>query len=263
MLALRPPHSTAALRAFALVAPLALTACASYLDARAEGALRDALVRVVGPAESYEVRVSGASLDGSRFERVRFVGRRIARAGAPVVDRLELDLQGVVVDRREKALTAVAATHAELRLRGVDLAAYLRGSGWIADPSVVFSAPDRIAIAGTPRLAGIALAIGDGAEFAGPPVRVGIAAAPRRRPRPDRLVECRAARCAPSSSARSIRYSTCRRIRCRRRSTPSMPASTACASSARAAACRRRRRSAGVVRYSAATTIICTRSMPL
>ena len=167
MQALRPRHSTAAWHAFALVAPLALTACASYLDARAEGALRDALVRVVGPAESYEVRVAGASLDGSRFERVRFVGRRIARAGAPVVDRLELDLQGVVVDRREKALTAVAATHAELRLRGADLAAYLRGSGWIADPSVVFSAPDRIAIAGTPRLAGIALAIGDGAEFEG------------------------------------------------------------------------------------------------
>jgi hypothetical protein len=45
--------------------------------------LRDALLRVVGPAESYDVRVSGASLDGSRFERVRFVGRRIARADAP------------------------------------------------------------------------------------------------------------------------------------------------------------------------------------
>jgi hypothetical protein len=59
---------------------LATTACSTYLDARAEAALRDALLRVVGPAESYDVRVSGASLDGSRFERVRFVGRRIARA---------------------------------------------------------------------------------------------------------------------------------------------------------------------------------------
>jgi hypothetical protein len=155
------------LAAFALFATLVLTACATYIDSRAEAALREALVRVVGPAESYDVRVVGASSDGSRFERVRFVGRRIARAGAPVVDRLELDLQGVVVDRREKALTAVAATHAELRLRGADLAEYLRSSGWIADPSVVFSAPDRIAITGTPRLAGIAIAIGDGAEFQG------------------------------------------------------------------------------------------------
>jgi len=155
------------LTGFAALATLVLASCATYLDARAEAALRDALVRVVGPAESYDVQVFGASLDGSRFERVRFVGRRIARTSAPVVDRLELDLRGVVVDRREKALTAVEATHAELRLRGADLAEYLRQRGWIADPSVVFSAPDRIAIAGTPRLAGIALAIGDGAEFQG------------------------------------------------------------------------------------------------
>lgn len=154
-------------RCLATVALLAPTACSTPLDARAERALREALVRVVGPAESYDVHVSGASLDGSRFERVRFVGRRIARADAPVLDRLELDLQGVVVDRRDKALAAVAATRAELQLRGADLAEYLRRSAWIADPSVVFSAPDRVAIAGTPRLAGIALAIGDGAEFQG------------------------------------------------------------------------------------------------
>ncbi|MEO5845898.1 MAG: LmeA family phospholipid-binding protein [Caldimonas sp.] len=154
-------------RCLAAIALLAATACSTYLDQRAEAALREALARVVGPAESYDVRVSGASLDGSRFERVRFVGRRTARANAPVIDRLELDLQGVVVDRSEKRLTAVAATRAELHLRGGDLAEYLRKSAWIADPSVVFSAPDRVAIAGAPRLGGIALEIGTGAEFQG------------------------------------------------------------------------------------------------
>lgn len=159
--------STGFARCASVVALLVTTACSTYLDARAEAALRDALVRVVGPAESYDVRVSGASVHGNRFERVRFVGRRIARTDAPVLDRLELELQGVVVDRREKALTAVAATRAELRLQGDDLAEYLRRSGWIADPSVVFAAPDRVVVAGTPRLAGIAIAIGDGAEFQG------------------------------------------------------------------------------------------------
>jgi hypothetical protein len=111
-------------RCFALAALLATTACSTYLDARAEAALREALLRVVGPAESYDVRVSGASLDGSRFERVRFVGRRVARADAPVLDRLELDLQGVVVDRAAKSLTAVAATRVELQLKGADLAVF-------------------------------------------------------------------------------------------------------------------------------------------
>ena len=77
---------------------------------------------------------SGASLDGSRFERVRFVGRRIARAGAPVVDRLELDLQGVVVDRAAKALTAVADTpRRACSLKGADLAVPAL-QPWLAEP---------------------------------------------------------------------------------------------------------------------------------
>ncbi len=63
-------------RCLAVVALLAATACSTCLDARAQQGLRGALVRVVGPAESYDVRVSGASLDGARFEHVRFVGRR-------------------------------------------------------------------------------------------------------------------------------------------------------------------------------------------
>jgi len=152
-------------RCFALAALLATTACSTYLDARAEAALREALLRVVGPAESYDVRVSGASLDGSRFERVRFVGRRVARADAPVLDRLELDLQGVVVDRAAKALTAVAATRVELQLKGADLAVFLRR--WLAEPQVTLAPPDRVAVVGTPRIGGIALGGAGGIELQG------------------------------------------------------------------------------------------------
>ncbi len=152
-------------RLFAVAAVLAATACSTYLDARAEAALREALLRVVGPAESYDVRVSGASVDGSRFERVRFVGRRIARAGAPVLDRLELDLQGVVVDRAAKSLTAVAGARIELQLKGADLAAFL--GRWLADPAVTLTAPDRIAMVGTPRIGAIALAGAGAAELQG------------------------------------------------------------------------------------------------
>jgi hypothetical protein len=148
-----------------LLAVLATTACSTYLDARAEAALREALLRVVGPAESYDVRVSGASLDGSRFERVRFVGRRIARADAPVLDRLELDLQGVVVDRAAKSLTAVAATRVELQLKGADLAVFLRR--WLAEPQVTLAPPDRVAVVGSPRIGGIALGAMGSAELQG------------------------------------------------------------------------------------------------
>ena len=152
-------------RCIAVAALLATTACSPYLDARAEAALRDALLRVVGPAESYDVRVSGASLDGSRFERVRFVGRRIARPDAPVLDRLELDLQDVVVDRAAKSLAAVAATRVALQLKGTDLAVFLRR--WLGEPQITLAPPDRIAVVGTPRVGGIALGGAGGAELQG------------------------------------------------------------------------------------------------
>ena len=165
------PASSFPARCLALVALLATTACSTYLDARAEAALREALVRVVGPAEAYDVRLSGASVDGSRFERVRFVGRRIARAGSPVLDRLELDLQGVVVDRAAKSLTAVAATRVELQLKGADLAAFL--GRWLGEPVVTLTAPDRIAIVGTPRIGAIALGGAASAELQGRLAAVG------------------------------------------------------------------------------------------
>ncbi len=146
---------------------LVLAACASYFDARAENALREALARVVGPAASYEVHVSGASVDATRFEHVAFVGRRIARANAPVLDRLELELDGVVVDRTAKRLVALADSRGALHVRAADLTEYLRRSAWIDDPAVVVSAPDRIAVSGAPRLAGIALIGDEGIELQG------------------------------------------------------------------------------------------------
>jgi hypothetical protein len=151
-----------------VVAPTALLgSCADYLDARAEGALREALVRVVGPAASYEVSVSGASVDATRFERVRFVGTRIVRERAPVLDRLELELRGVAIDRQEKRLSALAGATGTLRIRAGDLADYLRARGWFEDARVVLSAPDRIAISGVPRIGGAAIQVRDGAELQG------------------------------------------------------------------------------------------------
>jgi hypothetical protein len=67
-----------------------------------------------------------------------------------VLDRLELDLQGVVVDRAAKSLTAVAATRVELQLKGADLAVFL--SRWLAEPQVTLAPPDRVAVVGTPRI---------------------------------------------------------------------------------------------------------------
>jgi hypothetical protein len=144
-----------------------LGSCADYLDARAEGALREALARVVGPAASYEVSVSGASVDATRFERVRFVGTRIVRERAPVLDRLELELRGVAINRQEKRLIALAGANGVLRIRADDLAAYLRERGWFEDARVVVAPPDRITISGVPKIGGAVIQVRDGAELQG------------------------------------------------------------------------------------------------
>lgn len=145
----------------------ALPACSGYLDGRAEQALREALPRVVGPAESYEVAVTGASADAARFDRVRVTGKRVARENAPVLDRVELELRGVAVDREAKRLSAVAEASGSVRIAAGDLADYLQRRGWIDEPTVVFAPPDRIEITGTPRIAGIAVGVRRGAEFRG------------------------------------------------------------------------------------------------
>ena len=161
------PVSSRNLAVVGAVVAVLVAACASVLDERAASALREALTRAVGPAASYDVQVSGASLDASRFERVAVVGSRVARARAPVIDRIELELHGVVVDRREKRLVALADSRGELRVRAADLTAFLDRSGWIDDARVTLAAPDRIRVSGRPRIAGIALPAGDAIEIEG------------------------------------------------------------------------------------------------
>jgi hypothetical protein len=163
------PKARPSLSAGVLVglAALLVAGCASVLDERAAAALREALVRAVGPAESYDVQVKGASIDASRFERVHVVGKRLARERAPVIDRVELELQGVVVDRAQKRLLALTDSRGELHVRAADLTDFLRRNGGIDDVRVTLAPPDRIRIAGRPRVAGIALVGGDGVEIEG------------------------------------------------------------------------------------------------
>jgi hypothetical protein len=152
-------------RALAVAACSLVAACASVLDERAASALREALVRAIGPAASYEVQVTGASIDRSRFERVAVLGTRVVRERAPVIDRLAFELRGVVVDREQKRLVALADSRGELRVRADDLTEFVRRSGWIDDARVTLAAPDRIRVSGRPRVAGLALTGGAGVEI--------------------------------------------------------------------------------------------------
>lgn len=164
---LRSFTARGALRLPVVLAALVLAACTSYLDDRAERSIREALPRVIGPAASYEVEVSGSSADATRFERVHVAANRVARERTPVIDRIELDLRGAAIDRREKRLSAVDSATGQARVLAADVAGYLQQGGWVDDARVRFAAPNAVVVSGTPKLAGFPLAARDGAEFRG------------------------------------------------------------------------------------------------
>lgn len=145
--------------AFLLAIAMLVTSCASLVDQRVQSMIERELPCIVGPAERYDVQVSGSALGGSRFERVRVIGYRVARAEAPIADTVSLDMRDVNIDRDRKALASIGQAHAELRILRTDLASYLERSGRFENVTVFFYPPNSILIDGRPRIAGIALPV--------------------------------------------------------------------------------------------------------
>jgi hypothetical protein len=76
---------------------LPLAACASFMDARAEQAVLDALPRIVGPGD-YVVDVTGVETSAGEMmdiERVHAIGKRVAHSQSAVLDRVKVDLAGM------------------------------------------------------------------------------------------------------------------------------------------------------------------------
>ena len=125
-----------------------LVACAGYVDQRTESAIRDALPRLVGPADRYEVTVRGAAAGGSRIDEVRAVGIRVQRTGAPVLARVDVYLADVAVDRAERRVTSVGRAAIALHLHEQDMTEFLRRQEWVESATVRFSGADAITIEG-------------------------------------------------------------------------------------------------------------------
>ncbi len=116
------------------------------LSGRVEAEIEAALPAALGPAARYDAEVEGLSLGDASAETVRVVGERVARADAPVIDRLDVELRGVTFDRSERRLTRVDAARATARLLPADLAAYLGTQRGIADADLALAAPDRATV---------------------------------------------------------------------------------------------------------------------
>lgn len=144
----------------AVWAALLLTGC--DLSGRVEAEIEAALPEVLGPAASYEATVEGLGLglrDGTA-ETVQVVGRRVARAEAPVVDRLDITMREVAYDRRARQLTRVADARGAARLLATDLSAFLGAQRGVADAALSLSAPDGASLRVRGEIRGMRIPVG-------------------------------------------------------------------------------------------------------
>lgn len=161
-------------RAFGRLSAVALLACAglgaactAVVTQRVETVIRHALPRTVGAAQRYDVSVQGVSDDASRFDRVRVVGLRVAREGAPGLDRLEADLGAVQIDRAGRRIVSIGSAAVTADLLDGDLAAHLAARGWIDEATVAFRAPSEVVASGRLKAPGLAFGPTVAAEFRG------------------------------------------------------------------------------------------------
>ena len=138
----------------ALAAATLLTSCGTYVGQRVESVILEALPRAVGPATHYDATVRGASADLSHFEQVSAVGVGVRRPRTPVLERIELNLHDVVVDRQARQITSIGDANVTVTLSASDLAGYLGEQRWIAEPVVRVEAPATVIVSGRLNLTG-------------------------------------------------------------------------------------------------------------
>ena len=146
---------------------LCLMSCAATLEKRAQAGIAQALPGTLGPAARYEVEVEGAARFASSFARVHATGERVARPGAPVIDRLEAHLEDVVLDPETRRVTSIGGARVRAHIREQDLAAWLLDRGWIDRPRVMLRPPAAVVVPGVPRLTAFPLPDALGVELRG------------------------------------------------------------------------------------------------
>lgn len=110
------------------------------------------LPQYVGPAESYDVDIKGLSVSAGTAESVIAVGERVRPEGAPVIDRLQLDLRGVVYDRSAEKLTQVEGALLTAVIKTPDLADFLESYRNVDEAEVVLRSPNEATLRIRPQI---------------------------------------------------------------------------------------------------------------
>ncbi|MEP6609406.1 MAG: LmeA family phospholipid-binding protein [Burkholderiaceae bacterium] len=146
-----------------------LTGCATVVDTRVEQLIAAELPRFVGAAARYVVTVDGARETGEIFDirRVRIVGERVERAGSPVLERIDVTMMDLVVDRKEKRLQSLGTADAKALWLPADIAAFLDTRPGLDNVQVALFPPSEITVETQFAIGGFALPRSTGARIRG------------------------------------------------------------------------------------------------
>ena len=146
-----------------------LTGCATIVDTRVEQLIAAELPRFVGAAARYDVNVDGARETGEIIDirRVRIVGERVERAGSPVLQRIDVTMTDLVVNREEKRLQSLGTADASALLLPADIAAFLDARPGLDNVRVALFPPSEISIETQFAIGGFALPRSTGARIRG------------------------------------------------------------------------------------------------
>lgn len=146
-----------------------LTGCATVVDTRVEQLIAAELPRVIGAAARYDVNVDGARENGEIIDirRVRIVGERVERAGSPVLERIDVTMIDLVVDRKEKRLQSLGTADASALLLPADIAAFLDTRPGLDNVQVALFPPSEISIETQFAIGGFALPRSTGVRIRG------------------------------------------------------------------------------------------------
>ncbi len=132
-----------------------------------EQGIERALPKYVGPAERYDVEINGFDARLGSADSVIAVGERVRPDGAPVIERLSLDLTGVVYDKQAERLSQVENARLTAVVKTPDLVDFLETYRNVKEAEVMLKSPDRATISIRPQIDQFALPSGVTVDVSG------------------------------------------------------------------------------------------------
>jgi hypothetical protein len=122
----------------------------------AQGIERE-LPQYIGPADSYDVKIEGLKVQAGSATNVLAVGERVRPEGAPVIERLALEMTDVVYDKSAERLSQVGGVKLTASIRTNDLNDFLEAYRNVREAEVTVQSPDLATIRVRPEIGNLSV----------------------------------------------------------------------------------------------------------